>query len=136
MTLDGPLILAVEDEPRNAALLEAILRRAGFRLHVADELGEAREWLADGTPSLVLLDRHLPDGDGLDLIPEIKGSARLHDVPILLVSASVLPHDVEAAMAAGCDGFLAKPVRVKPLVDEVRRLLDGEVDEVDPKLAD
>ncbi len=136
MSLDGPLILAVEDEPRNAALLEAILRRAGFRLHVADELGEAREWLADGTPSLVLLDRHLPDGDGLDLIPEIKGSARLHDVPILLVSASVLPHDVEAAMAAGCDGFLAKPVRVKPLVDEVRRLLDGEVDEVDPKLAD
>jgi CheY-like chemotaxis protein len=136
MTLDGPLILAVEDEPRNAALLEAILRRAGFRLHVADELGEAREWLADRTPSLVLLDRHLPDGDGLDLIPEIKGSARLHDVPILLVSASVLPHDVEAAMAAGCDGFLAKPVRVKPLVDEVRRLLDGEVDEVDPKLAD
>jgi CheY-like chemotaxis protein len=136
MSGDGPLILAVEDEPRNAALLEAILSRAGFRLHVADELGEAREWLAEETPSLVLLDRHLPDGDGLDLIPEIKGSARLHEVPILLVSASVLPHDVEAAMAAGCDGFLAKPVRVKPLVDEVRRLLDDEVDEVDAKLAD
>jgi DNA-binding response OmpR family regulator len=136
MSGDGPLILAVEDEPRNAALLEAILSRAGFRLHVADELGQAREWLAEGTPSLVLLDRHLPDGDGLDLIPEIKGSARLHNVPILLVSASVLPHDVEAAMAAGCDGFLAKPVRVKPLVDEVRRLLDDEGDEVDAKLAD
>jgi two-component system cell cycle response regulator DivK len=136
MSGDGPLILAVEDEPRNAALLEAILSRAGFRLHVADELGEAREWLAEETPSLVLLDRHLPDGDGLSLIPEIKGSARLHEVPILLVSASVLPHDVEAAMAAGCDGFLAKPVRVKPLVDEVRRLLVDEVDEVDAKLAD
>ena len=45
-------------------------------------------------------------------------------MPILLVSASVLPRDVQAAMDAGCDGFLAKPVRVKPLVDEVRRLLD------------
>src|SRR5215212_9189596 len=98
-----PLILAVEDEPRNAALLEAILTRAGYRLHIADRVGEARAWLADGTPALVLLDRHLPDGDGLDLIPEIKGTARLRDVPILLVSASVLPQDVEAAMAAGCD---------------------------------
>jgi two-component system cell cycle response regulator DivK len=128
-----PLILAVEDEPRNAALLEAILSRAGYRLHIADRIGEARSWLADGAPAMVLLDRHLPDGDGLDLIPEIKGSPRLGNVPILLVSASVLPHDVEAAMAAGCDGFLAKPVRVKPLVDEVRRLL---ADEVDGKLAD
>ena len=130
---DQPLILAVEDEPRNAALLEAILTRAGYRLHVADQIGEARAWLTDGEPALVLLDRHLPDGDGLELIPEIKGTPRLHAVPILLVSASVLPQDVEAAMAAGCDGFLAKPVRVKPLVDEVRRLLG---DEVDAKLAD
>ena len=130
---DRPLILALEDEPRNAALLEAILSRAGYRLHIVDEIADARDWLSDGSPALVLLDRHLPDGDGLDLIPEIKGSSRLGDVPILLVSASVLPQDVEAAMAAGCDGFLAKPVRVKPLIDEVRRLLG---DEVDAKLAD
>jgi two-component system, cell cycle response regulator DivK len=129
----APLILAVEDEPRNAALLEAILTRAGYRLHVAQQVGEARAWLAEGTPDLVLLDRHLPDGDGLDLIPEIKATSHLATVPILLVSASVLPSDVEAAMAAGCDGFLPKPVRVKPLVDEVRRLLD---DGVGSKLAD
>ena len=133
MTDEGRLILAVEDEPRNAALLAAILVRAGYRLHVADRLRHARAWLSDGSPDLVLLDRHLPDGDGLDLIPELKASPRLGHVPILLVSASVLPQDVDAAMAAGCDGFLPKPVRVKPLVDEVRRLL---VDEVDGKLAD
>ena len=133
MSAEGPLILAVEDEPRNAALLEAILTRAGYRLHVADGVAPARAWLTDGAPALVLLDRHLPDGDGLDLIPEIKGSARLGNVPILLVSASVLPADIEAAMAAGCDGFLPKPVRVKPLVDEIGRLL---VDEVPGKLAD
>jgi two-component system response regulator AdeR len=130
----SPLLLAVEDEPRNAALLEAILGRAGYRLHVATGVTEAREFLEEETPDLVLLDRHLPDGDGLDLIPEIRGSERLGTVPILLVSASVLPRDVQLAMDAGADGFLAKPVRVKPLVDEVRRLLDAGA--VAPKLAD
>ena len=131
---DAPLLLAVEDEPRNAALLEAILGRAGYRVFVAGGVVEAREFLEDETPALVLLDRHLPDGDGLDLIPEIRGSERLGEVPILLVSASVLPRDVQAALAAGAHGFLAKPVRVKPLVDEVRRLL--ETGEVARKLAD
>jgi CheY-like chemotaxis protein len=125
MTTEGPLLLAVEDEPRNAALLQAILGRAGYRLHVAGNLAQAREWLSHSSPALVLLDRHLPDGDGLDLIEAIRGADRLRSVPILLVSASVLPRDQAAALAAGCDGFLAKPVRVKPLVDEVRRLLDG-----------
>ena len=133
-TPELPLLLAVEDEPRNAALLVAILGRAGYRLHIATGVTEAREFLEEETPDLVLLDRHLPDGDGLDLIPEIRGSERLGGVPILLVSASVLPRDVQVAMAAGADGFLAKPVRVKPLVDEVRRLLAG--DAVAPKLAD
>jgi CheY-like chemotaxis protein len=127
MSADGPLLLAVEDEPRNAALLEAILGRAGYRLELAQDLAEARTLLADLTPDLVLLDRHLPDGDGLDLISTIRGDDRLRNVPILLVSASVLPRDQRAALDAGCDGFLAKPVRVKPLVDEVRRLLDEGV---------
>ena len=132
------LLVAVEDEPRNAALLQAILGRAGYRLRIASDIAGARELLADTTPALVLLDRHLPDGDGLDLIPEIRGSDRLGSVPILLVSASVLPRDVRAAMEAGCDGFLPKPVRVQPLIDEVRRLLDADrmVDASGPKLAD
>jgi DNA-binding response OmpR family regulator len=124
MSSGGELLLAVEDEPRNAALLEAILGRAGYQLRVAGDLAQAREFLADATPALVLLDRHLPDGDGLDLIGTIRSSTRTERVPILLVSASVLPHEQAAAIDAGCDGFLAKPVRVKPLVDEVRRLLD------------
>lgn len=138
MSETAALLIAVEDEPRNAALLEAILGRSGYRLRIAPDLAGARALLAAATPDLVLLDRHLPDGDGLDLIPEIRSSDRLGSVPILLVSASVLPRDVQAAMDAGCDAFLPKPVRVRPLMDEVRRLLeqDPAVDARGPKLAD
>ena len=124
---EGALVIAVEDEPRNSALLEAILGRSGYRVQIASDLAQARELLAADTPDLVLLDRHLPDGDGLDLIPEIRGSERLGGVPILVVSASVLPRDVQAAMEAGADGFLAKPVRVRPLVDAVKRLLEPDL---------
>jgi CheY-like chemotaxis protein len=121
----GPPILAIEDEPRNAALLRAILMPAGYALTVAATLAEARAWLNDRTPALVLLDRHLPDGDGLDLARELRASAATGVIPILLVSASVLPIDREAAEEAGCAGFIDKPVRVDALLAEVARHLEG-----------
>ena len=119
----GPPILAVEDEPRNAALLRAILRPAGYALTIAATLEEARAAVRDRTPALVLLDRHLPDGDGLDLARELRASTTTGEVPILLVSASVLPVDRVAAEEAGCAGFIDKPVRVDALLAEVARHL-------------
>jgi len=116
-------ILAVEDEARNSALLQAILVRVGYDLTIAATLAEARAWLRDNRPGLVLLDRHLPDGDGLDIAREIKADAATADVPVLLVSASVLPVDRVAAEAAGCDGFIDKPLRIATLLEEVERHL-------------
>jgi CheY-like chemotaxis protein len=113
----GSSILAVEDEPRNAALLEAIL--GGYDLHVAGDMATARQWLASAAPDLVLLDRRLPDGDGLDLVAEIHAAAHLRATRIVLVTASVLDQDKAAALAAGCDGFVPKPIRIKLLLDEI-----------------
>ena len=119
----GALILAVEDEARNAALLRAILGPAGYDLTIAGSLAEARAALGAKTPALVLLDRHLPDGDGLTLARELRASETTAGVPILLVSASVLPVDRIAAEEAGCAGFIDKPVRVDALLAEVARHL-------------
>ena len=68
----GTPILAVEDEARNAALLRAILGPAGYDLTIAASLAEARAAVGTRTPALVLLDRHLPDGDGLSLARELR----------------------------------------------------------------
>jgi DNA-binding response OmpR family regulator len=97
----GTPILAVEDEARNAALLRAILGPAGYDLTIAASLAEARAALGTKIPALVLLDRHLPDGDGLSLARELRASETTAAVPILLVSASVLPVDRIAAEDAG-----------------------------------
>jgi CheY-like chemotaxis protein len=128
-------ILAVEDEVRNGALLRAILVPAGYDLTIAVSLAEARASLRELTPALVLLDRHLPDGDGLGLARELQASDATVGIPILLVSASVLAADRAAAQDAGCTGFIDKPVRVDALLAEIARHLatDGEAprDEAD-----
>lgn len=123
MNGEGALILAVEDEVRNAALLRAVLEPAGYRLAVVDSLASARAWLADQRPDLVLLDIGLPDGSGLELARELRASATTAAVPILVASARVLAADQEAARQAGSNIFLTKPLRPRVLLDSVAEWL-------------
>lgn len=120
---DRRCVLVVEDEPRNIALMRAVLAPLGHEVAPVVNLEEARTWLDARSPDLVLLDRHLPDGDGLDLARQIRAESRTRTVPILLVSASVLPADREAAEQAGCDGFFMKPISIEALRTEVARLI-------------
>jgi len=117
------VVLAVEDDPRNAALLQAIIRPPAYELHLATSLGAARRWLEGREPSIVLLDRHLPDGDGLTLCEEIRARSPGLPCPVILVSASALPSDRIAADVAGCDAFVSKPIRIRPFLDEIERQL-------------
>lgn len=103
-------ILAVEDNPANLALLHAILARQGHRLLDARTLEEARRILGQERIELVLLDLRMPDGAGLDLAREIRGTAAGAALPIIVTSASVMPADRSAAQAVGCTRFLAKPI--------------------------
>ena len=121
MVTAGTVVLAVEDDPRNAALLEAILVPTGHALHLSSSLGEARAWLAENAADTILLDRHLGDGDGLTLIPEIRASEANRAAHVVLVSASVMAADRDDALAAGCDAFLPKPIRIRELLAEVDR---------------
>jgi CheY-like chemotaxis protein len=114
-----PLILAVEDDARNVALLRAILERAGYELAIEGSLAEARAWLAHRRPDLVLLDIGLPDGSGLELADELKHRAPAPSPPIVALSARVLAADRQAATEAGCDAFLGKPLSPAELLSAV-----------------
>jgi len=123
MNNEGAVILAVEDDERNAALLRAVLEPAGYRLAIVGSLAAARAWLMDLTPDLVLLDIGLPDGSGLELARELRGGSTTAGVPILVASARVLAADQEAARQAGSSIFLAKPLRPRVLLDAVAEWL-------------
>ena len=126
---DGRTILLIEDEGPNRALARAVLTRskdprvAGIVLLEAPNLATAREILGSQQVDLVLLDVRLPDGDGLALAAELH--ERMKDRPIVVVlSASVLPSERDAALRSGADAFLAKPYHPSELVATVLQLLE------------
>lgn len=121
-------VLLVEDEPANRALVRAILTRANpaeigeVVLRDAATLAEAREALAAERFDAVLVDVRLPDGNGLDLAAELRSDRHDEPVKVIVVSASVLPHERSTALGAGADGFLGKPFSPADLVALIRGL--------------
>lgn len=124
----GPVVLVVEDEEPNRALLRAVLARStdarlrGLTLLEAADLASARSILDSRPVDLVLLDVRLPDGNGLTLIndprPEVWPKPQF-----VVLSASVLPTERATAMASGAAEFLAKPYRPSELVGRIAELL-------------
>ena len=117
----GHRVLHVDDTDLNRTLARTILARctdpviSGIALTEVETLAGARQALDGETFDLVLLDMHLPDGHGLDLARELTG--RQHRPTIIAITASVLPEERQAVLAAGCDAFLGKPYRAQQLID-------------------
>lgn len=127
---EPPVVLVVEDEAPNRALLRAVLSRSGdpsLQAAVVVEaasLAEAHRVLATRRVDLVLLDVRLPDGNGLDLATALQEQPTGSRPRIVILSASVLPHDRDAALQSGVDAFLGKPYRPAELVTTLRHVLD------------
>jgi two-component system KDP operon response regulator KdpE len=120
-------ILVVEDDAVNRALVRAILVPTAdgalppTTIVEARCLADARAALATRRVDAVLLDVRLPDGNGLELAREL---ATLTSRPrIVVLSASVLPAERQAALDAGCDAFLGKPFAPRDLLELLSRLL-------------
>jgi len=119
-------ILAVEDEALNQALLQAVLARDPVlheaRLVLAASLAEGRAAMAADRFDLVILDMRLPDGDGLTLARELRGTP--NPPAILVLTANVQDEWSQAAMDAGADAFIGKPYPPAKLAAEITRLLE------------
>ena len=101
-----PIILLVEDTPDNAAMVRAMLSDR-FELHHAPDADQALHILNLIAPDLILMDTNLGEGmSGLQLAAHIRRSS---SIPIIAVTAYAMPNDRNSAIAAGCDGYLAKP---------------------------
>ncbi len=97
------------------------LRDAGFEVVEAATLHSAGNAMDAQRPDVIVLDRHLPDGDGLDFARRVRRSTA--SVRIVMLTASGQRSDVEAALLAGCDAFLTKPCPGDVVVLHVERVL-------------
>jgi two-component system KDP operon response regulator KdpE len=122
-------ILLLEDEAVNRSLVRAILSRASdaelrsAQVLEAATIAEAREVLRRDRIDVAVLDIRVPDGNGLDLARELAARPRDSRPGIVVVTASVMGPEREAAIAAGGDVFLAKPYRPAELLDALHRVL-------------
>jgi len=116
-------ILLVEDNVDSRVIMQAWLEHAGYRVLLATD-GFAGLALARETrPDVILMDVAMPGMDGWDAAARLKSHPRTKSIPIIALTALALPDDRHRARDAKFDGYLAKPVALSRVVEEVQRVL-------------
>jgi|SRR5581483_2991103 len=121
-------ILVVDDHPENIRLIELLLRSEGYRLTTAASAEEAWERVRSSPPRLILMDIQLPGKDGLQLTREIKADPATRDIIVLAFTSYAMRGDREKALAAGCDGYITKPIDTRTLPGVIAAHLSGNLE--------
>ena len=119
-------VLIVEDEANIAESLSFLLERDGFDVVTLSDGASAMDKLNALRPSAVVLDVMLPNRSGFDLLSDIRGSADLAALPVLMLTAKGQARDRERAMELGANAFVTKPFSNTDIVEQVRALVAGE----------
>jgi two-component system, cell cycle response regulator DivK len=120
-----PLVLVVEDNPANLLLVEAVLRRAGYRILSAGNAEDALDLLRTEQPLILLTDVQLPGVSGLDLARQVRGDPTLTATVIVALTAFAMPEDRSHALAAGCDGYLSKPINTRTFATDLAAIVQS-----------
>jgi len=116
-------ILVVEDQAATADLIVEVLGGEGYDVQTVDTLTKARARLKKNPPEMLILDRNLPDGDGVDLLAEIRGDEKLSATPVIILTAKKDVADKVLGLRTGADDYVAKPFNTEELVARVGAIL-------------
>ncbi len=108
--MDGEPILIVDDNATNLKLVKVLLVKEGYEIRTAGDAEEALKVLQAFKPRLILMDLQLPGMDGLTLTRQLKAAPETKDILIVALTAYAMKGDDEKALAAGCDGYITKPI--------------------------
>ncbi|HZT33975.1 MAG TPA: response regulator [Bryobacteraceae bacterium] len=121
--MPGEPILIIDDTPVNLKLTRFILVGEGYHVQVANDAEEAVQILQTFHPLLILVDIQLPGMDGLELTRLLKQDPRTSDILVVALTAFAMKGDEERARAAGCDGYITKPIDTRALPVQIRNYL-------------
>lgn len=122
----SPLILVVDDNPAGQLLVTTVLQLEGFRVESAASSFEVLERLRTHIPDLILMDVQLPGQDGLSLTRQLRADPATASIRIVALTAYAMAGDRELAIAAGCVGYITKPIDTRNLGEQVSGFLAAE----------
>ena len=116
-------ILIIDDNHMNLELATDLLELSGYRVLQAEDAQNGIALANAERPSLILMDIHLPGVDGLTALKILKEDAKLLDIPIVALTAYAMKGDEEKALAAGCIGYITKPINTREFSRQVASFL-------------
>ena len=122
-------VLVVDDNLLNRKLACDLLELEGCDVQQCEDADQAIELLARSVPDLVLMDISLPGMDGLSLTRQLKGDPRFSGMPIVAMTAFAMKGDEQKALAAGCSGYITKPIDTRRFPGQVAQILDSRAKE-------
>jgi len=117
-------ILVIEDNEQNRYLTTFLLDRHGYEVLTASSGEIGIEMAREALPCLILLDIQLPAMDGYSVARELRKDPRLANIPIVAVTSYAMSGDREKAMAAGCSGYIEKPINPETFISEIAGYLE------------
>ena len=118
--MNSKVILCVEDNLQVQLFNQSLLEAKGFTVKPAMSLAQAREICAAAMPGLIILDIHLPDGNGLDFLRELRQTSH---VPVIALTKDSEEEDLVAGLASGCDDYVTKPYAFPVLYARIEAVL-------------
>jgi CheY-like chemotaxis protein len=121
--VSAPRVLIVDDNPLNVVLARAVLGADAFEVESATDAQEAVQMVGTFRPALILMDIQLPGVDGLELTRQLKAEASTAHIVVVAFTAFAMRGDEARMRAAGCDGYISKPIDVGTFARQIRSLL-------------
>jgi two-component system cell cycle response regulator DivK len=121
---DNLRILYIEDNPDNRLLVQRVLMAEGYQVVVASNARDGLKLAETERPSLVLVDINMPDIDGYTVTGELRKMSHLARIPIIALTANVMKGDREKTLAAGCDGYIQKPIDIDLFPKQLARFIE------------
>jgi two-component system, cell cycle response regulator DivK len=121
------LILYVEDNFENKLFVRRVIESMGHEMVEAETGLDSLVIAAERIPDLILMDVNIPGMDGLETTAKMKQNPRLSHIPVIALTANAMKGDKERCLAAGCDGYMQKPVGVSDLRREIARYSANKV---------
>jgi len=124
MSTTGKSVLIVDDNPINLKLARVLLTSEGYDVRVAVDATDALRQLSETRPDLILMDIQLPGIDGLELTRRIKADPQMRRVLVVAMTSYAMKGDEDKALAAGCDGYVTKPIDTRALPATLAGILE------------